>query len=379
MTRTSDIDAVELVNLIQELGFARTVGSCYLKLLKNGALTVDQIESELDVSRDEVRSCIQTLLRLRLIGRGRRRDRTLYYAVDPALAWLSIVADLIWSRKVDIGPMRSLAATADLRVERVRVICTRAAELAEVFYEPQTEVAQHKEHDAQSSNELAQLICECIYQAQNTILAVSKTPRQPQLSSYWAVLTDRLSHGVIYHRIVDLGEVVDHGLKIVTRDMEIHGIDIRVLEQTRIQNKFYLIDNKYLGVYDSEPLAVGHKAGRVTTQPQIIARYKQRFWKYHAEAIPGSFVVDVLRKAGGELLQRAKEASLRAVQVGWLEDLIDYGKFSRFYVQEAWSSEQIADLERVAIGARLVLRNSDGLLVPQYAVDASSLRSIYSV
>lgn len=60
-------------------------------------------------------------------------------------------------------------------------------------------------------------------------MAVSKSPRLPQVASFWATLSDRLAGGVTYRRVVDLDEIIDHGLTLVQRDIEDQGIDLRVL------------------------------------------------------------------------------------------------------------------------------------------------------
>ena len=111
----------------------------------------------------------------------------------------------------------------------------------------------------------AQLICEAMGQARQTIVAVSKSPRLPQVASFWATLTDRLGAGVTYRRVVDLDEVIAHGLKIVRRDIEEHGIDVMVLERDRIHQKFYVVDGSFLAVFHSQEQVMeggqGHRGG----------------------------------------------------------------------------------------------------------------------
>ena len=65
---------------------------------------------------------------------------------------------------------------------------------------------------------------------------MSTSPRLPQVASFWATLTDRIGAGVSYRRIVDLDEVIDHGVQLVRRDIEEYGIDVKLLERDRIRH-----------------------------------------------------------------------------------------------------------------------------------------------
>lgn len=372
-------DIPELLSHMWELGLSQEVGLVYAYLLINGPLSVEKIREQVSISPEKSHDVIEELVGLRLLGSSRRNNKYLYYATDPGIAWLAIVADLVWSNKVDIGSIRNLSKTSDLNVERSRQICGKIINFAQNLYNPHLAVSQHREHDTENSNELAQMICECIYQAQQKILAVSKTPRQPQVSSFWAVLTDRLSNGVGYHRVVDLDEIIDHGLSVVERDIGVYQIDIRVLERVTILHKFYLVDNKYLGIFhESSPNSSSSMQGigRITTQKQIIERYRERFWNYHKKAIPAQFVLTHMRAASEQLMDCARDILL-PIELKWLEDRINYGKFSRFHVQESWSPDKLLKLEQKAILAKLATRNFDGDIVPIYPMNTTKLRQIF--
>jgi hypothetical protein len=238
----------------------------------------------------------------------------------------------------------------------------------------------HKERDAEGPEAFAQLIWEILSQARKHIVVVSRSPRLPQVSSFWAVLTQRLEQGVRYDRVVDLEEIIDHGLTIVSRDMEGYGIDLRVLAQARIRQKFYLVDQRFLAVFHQpeDPVgAVRRGVGRVTTQPQIVARYRKRFRQYREIAMPGRFVLARMRAAADTLLEQAR-ATLAPIEVAWLESLIEYGTFSRFHVEEGWSPARLRLAARRAMAAGLCRRNAEGHAVPRYPIDAAALEEAYT-
>ncbi len=95
-----------------------------------------------------------------------------------------LTADLVWETDTTLRPIRNLPETDNPGVEGLRLICTEISTLAEQLYKPHIAALQHRERDAQSIEELAQLTCEIIYQARKQVLAVSRSPRLPQVSSF---------------------------------------------------------------------------------------------------------------------------------------------------------------------------------------------------
>src|SRR4051812_48196896 len=174
----------DLPQLMQQLGVSRTTALIYTTLLVSGPLPMAALVRAVRQPLSEMRRATNQLLKLRLISSDRDRDRLLYYAANPSLAWLALVADLVWGRDVVLSPITALPATDSPRVENLRMLCTEISSAAQRLYKPHSAVLAHKVHDPTSPNEFAQLICEMIGQARHRILAVSKSPRLPQVSSF---------------------------------------------------------------------------------------------------------------------------------------------------------------------------------------------------
>lgn len=371
----------QIARLMLEFGFTRTTVVLYSSLLTDGPLAMDKLASLTNQGPKQIKESVGQLMRLRLIGRERQKNQLAYYAADPDIAWLALSADLVWSTDTTMGHIRNLPDTGNPNIEHLRMLCREISTLAQQLYRPQNGVRHHRERDAETPEELAQLTCEIISLANRQILAVSKSPRLPQVSSFWAVLTTRLQEGVKYHRIADIDEVIEHGLKIVSRDIEEYGVDLWIAEQRQITNTFYIVDNRFLSVSHQPKEASASSRiglGRITNQPQIIARYKKRFDHLSKAAIPGAVVVKHLRQGADMLLQRAV-AQITPEEVLWLESLIDFGKFSKFHIGHNWSENQFSRTIARAESAGLVRRNTGGFLVPAYPTDESSLNTILSL
>jgi hypothetical protein len=254
-------------------------------------------------------------------------------------------------------------------------ICDEIATVGSRLYRPYVAALAHQEWDAATLDEFARLICEAMGQARQTILAVSKSPRLPQVAPFWATLSDRLGAGVRYRRVVDLDEVIDHGLKIVRRDLEEHGIDMMILERDRIRHKFYVVDGSFVAVFHSQGGAETG-VGRITTRGTILRRYARRFRQYASAAIPGRFALRRMEMAAEQLLRSARER-LEAEETAWVESLVDYGKFSRFPVTRGWSEVKKVRAEDRAIESGVVRRHLDGDVVPAYPLTESDIRKGY--
>lgn len=369
-----------LIKLMQQFNFSQISALAYSLLLVDGPLSVKQLRDKVATSHKHIEHTLEQLMALHLISTDHQRDQSYYYATDPSLAWRALATELVWEIEDTLVSHTELPETDNQSVEELRTLCNDISSLTQSLYKPYVAVLQHKERDANSLEELAQLTCEAIQQAQKQVIAVDKSPKLPQVSSFWTVLTRRIEKGVRYCRIVDLDELIDHGLSIVARDMEIYNIDLRVLEQDQLTHRFYVIDKKLLAIFNTSSALSGHvdaTVGRITSQYQIIARYRKRFNQYYANSIPASFAVNYMRNLARKMLEDvAKKFS--PTELLWLESLIELGKFSRFHRKKKWSEKQISFIEQKAMAAGVVRRNAEGYIVPVYPINDAKLRAAYN-
>lgn len=374
-------DRARLFQLMTELGFDRTSTHVYGVVLTCGPVPKRAIVSVLSGVSTEVASALQQLQARGLVASVYRRlRRHQYYAIGPNLAWQSLSSELLWRTSDAVGAGDSASGTTGSPTHTRRRLCDEIIKVAGRLYRPYAAALAHHEWDAATADEFAQLICEAMGQARRTIVAVSTSPRLPQVASFWATLSDRLAIGVAYRRVVDLDEIIAHGLTIVARDIEEHGIDVMVLERDRIHQKFYVVDGSFLAVFHRQDQAMEGGAdtgvGRITTRGTILRRYARRFRQYANLAIPGRFVLRRLEMASEELLQRARER-LGSEEVAWVESLVQYGTFSRLPVTRGWSRDDTARAEQRAIDVGVVHRNLDGDPVPAYPVTEADIRDRY--
>jgi hypothetical protein len=359
MTRDRD-DAGLLLELMASLGFDRLTAQVYAVLLTHGPLPGPGLRAVFPGGEIDVTGSLSRLQEHRLTGVAYEHSRPRYYATEPSLAWASLGTELLWS------------GSSEAR----RKLCSDLAAVAGRLHRRHPAALTHREWDASTTEELAQLVCEIVSTARREILAVSKSPRLPNVAAFWTALTGRLALGVRYHRVADLDEIVAHGLRVVTRDIHEAHIDLRVLERERIRHKFYVVDDRYLAVFhgDGDPSRRG--VGRISRKHHTVWRYRQRFPGYERAAIPADFVVTRLREGAATILSRAGQ-HLSGAEVAWIESLVELGKFSRFPQEAGWPDTQLSEAEARADALGLVRRNMEGELVVAYPLREADLRAAY--
>ena len=369
-----------LIQLMEKLNFGRPVAIVYNNLLSSGPLSPADLARAARQHSKDLDQVVKLLLQFHLIGEDYYKGRKRYYARNPTIAWQALESDLVWSTHNTLEPVRLSPNTGDPEVEVFRSICVQIVDLAQPLYKPHVAAVMHRERDAETQDELARLTCEIIFEAQTTIQAVSKSPTLPQLSQFWTVLTERIKKGVFYHRIADLQEVIDHGLAVKARDMNDYQIDLRIMEGDHIKQTFYIVDGRYLSVAHQEGESDEEKRrgiGRITTQNQILRRYKKQFREYLEHSIPGSFVIDHMKAAASQLIQRAT-AVFSSEEIQWLVSLVDYGHFSKHPEEQNWPQTKTEQVQEKAANAGLITRNHYGRIVPAYPTNERELRRAHN-
>ena len=366
-----------LINLMQKLGFRNEVAQIYKFLLQNSPVDPRNLLVICNQDQQFLKDTLDFLLSIHLIGQHHVRGKVRYYARAPEITWAALESRLIWERDNSLKPVREVFSTGDQHDDRLRTICIDIVPFAQQIYKPYHGALTHREREANTPDELTRLTCELIYDAKSNIYAVSKSPRLPHVAEFWSVLLKRIKDaGVTYKRIVDLDEIVDHGLKVVTRDINEIGIDLRVIEKSKISSSYYIVDKRWLSVQYAVSKSNNY-IGKITSQTQKIGRYFKKFKKYYDGSIPGEFAVAHLRNASNELLSNLPQ-KFSSTEIQWLKSLIDMGKFSTFHKTNGWTQEEFYQVKEKAIVHQVVNLNHDGIPVLNYPTNENLLREAYT-
>lgn len=356
----------EIVRRLEAIGLSETAANTYLRILRAGRLH----ERDLD---DVPQKVIEDLILRRLIFFERRPSGRTYFALDPKTAFRTLWDKTLWEAAVTEEELMKLPRAEAVDLLDVRRQCRELSKMATSLYSYRRPLTAGQIRIAQDAEELALTLTETIARAQEEVAALSRSPRLPQVAPIWETLCDRMEDGVVYRRICDLDEIVDHGLHIKRRDMEETGVQLRVLEAEVISRKFYLIDDRYSVIYWPDEAGDGFTlVGQVVDNSWLARKYRREFEGAWDEAIAGELVVSILEEAASELVERAGQA-LGSQGEEWLQKIVDWGIFARF---PDMPEEERRHLEAEALAAGLVEQREEAgnALVPRYGLTMADIR-----
>lgn len=298
----------DILERMNEIGLCRDASLLYFYILQRGRVFKEEIPVVIRDSIENSKSKIEMLVARHLIV----EDFDSYHAIDPEKAFKAIINDFFWAETNEIRENLKLGGgEPENKTLRMQEICRELQEIASAYYtnKPLIEIGQIK--IANNPDQMASFLSESIDLAQEEICCVSTSPLLPQLSIIWESILRRINKKVRYIRITDIGEIFEHGLRIVQRDVEKLGIDLQIIEREKIDLKFYLIDKQYAVIFhrdlflsDSIQSYYTH-SGQVISSSFIINPYKENFESLFAQSIPAKFVIRLLLADRLRLLNEA--------------------------------------------------------------------------
>ena len=338
----------------------------YARLVTAGPIAMRELSRAGDPKTG--REGLRWLYVQRLIAFRRTSGKNIVYAVDPSLAITSLMTDLVWRHLTSLEDVDALPSTEDRHVEDLRAIASSILRDLSDVYEPTDAVRGSRVTVVSDSIALAVLSAEAVRLARREVRALSRQPRLPDVAFFWSAIYGAMRSGVVYRRITDLHELMEHGLAVVERDTQVTGVRLQVIEADRIRCGLYIVDERYMVVHDPAPDPRTPPAGgRMTSNGHEIQRRLREWDRLSSAAIPSDWALAELRRSARSLLLRARDED--AAVRSWLERLVEYGKFT--------DPPADPDVVRRAARRELVRPNYTGHPLPAYDLDEAGLRRTY--
>lgn len=368
---------------MKQAGFQELPALVYGRLLIEESEKLPVIRSTLNETETNILEAVRVLMHAKVVAVDVVKDSYVMYALNPEVVWEAYKTELIWSfacTPYDFS--RARCYSQDLpsqNTDALQYACEIIDQIrhaALLLYQSQPSVRKHRWREAFDGEHLAVLLAEAISEAKLSIRAVSKPPRSSQVALIWESIRSRMLEGVAYQRISNLDEVIEHGLHIVERDMYRHGVDLRVIDSSIVEHKFYTVDSKLVLVYHLTGDEGSELVGRVTTEKNIIKRYRKRFGHYYKESIPASVVVEFLRERAEVLSDNARALGFKEPEISWLECLVNWGTFCELRHP---GIEDQSNLERRAFESGLIIYGTTGRPIPDYRVTLDDIAANVSL
>src|SRR5262249_39374990 len=140
-----------IYDLFRQLKLPRPVASVYCALLCDGPMRFEEVAEAAGEEQKKIDHALILLRTMRLIG----EERGCFYAAEPGLAWLAIIADQVWGKQTTLAPVHDLPTLLDGEAERVRRVCEEIAIAAREMYKPYLAVSNHRERDVETWDQMA--------------------------------------------------------------------------------------------------------------------------------------------------------------------------------------------------------------------------------
>src|SRR2546425_12745976 len=146
--------------MMGEFGFDRLTPEIYEALLRCGPLPRRQLLAILSQSHTRLDSGLAVLRDHNLVSVDYERFQPRYYAINPAVAWQALRADILWKTLDTIPPCGSVPRVGHLGIETRGQTCADLVAVAGRLYRHHIAALEHRQWDADTPQQLAQLVCE---------------------------------------------------------------------------------------------------------------------------------------------------------------------------------------------------------------------------
>lgn len=303
----------------------------YLALLEFGPHTTQTLLQRRVVSVDDIDSALNTLRYVLLIGEQHYRDKLRYYATNPGISWRWQEFRLVWERVQELVPINEVPLLGNDRDQERLSLLQKLRDDAAALFEKRRHslVDSGRGRALTTEGEYAQACAEVISLAEREIIAVDRPPyTTATLPVFWAAITDRCAKGVRYQRYVPAEEMLQHGLKVVARDIEEVGVDLRIVDPESIRHRFYLIDSRFLltRVSQGDP---DNAVARLSYDKHKIERFRQLVNRTATTARPAREVLPEAQRWASAIASEAARRFGKEHERIVLE-IAQMGKFGEF-------------------------------------------------
>lgn len=380
MTESNLNDETRLAQVfrhLRALGLSPEAAQSYVAILRMGIADYDQLSAQLDLTKPQCIEAVKQLLISNLILQDvdESSGRPVFGVLDPSVAFQGFGLQASWRRPAHFSTPSEWFAPS-LSSEEIDRIRGEAEHIAKLIQSMQIQTEQPPPRNVQraiNEEQMAKLLAHALGKARKTVLALSAPPHLRQTALIVAGMQSGISEGVRYRRVCAMESIISFGLDISRDDIEKRKVDVRVVEDERIAQKFYVVDKSTIVSFNPEARGPYRFAlsGQVVRNTFMAKRFRNQFERLWKMAIPGMFAIDQLRSAANEILARAS-LYLDKTGVEWLEGVINRGEFFNPPLTEA----DLKPIVTVALDRRLVERNGQlfGNYVPKYSISIREIR-----
>lgn len=318
---------IDAKRLLLELGFPFHSADLYICVLDCGSIPLDSLYRKFSGINDFEMSLNWLLEYGYVYEEIDDRGVRYYKAIAPLILSKALLDNFLWLKlrfhimsdeDIDHMPLQDRKKFYDYK--------KRCDDLVEKLTSKSQRITEGLMY-IKSEKQLSSVLTECIMNASHDIFGVVVPKWAPNLPLIWESLKHKIKQGVRYRRMSDELTFAAFGYLINKRDTERIGVELKVLERTKIHEKFYIVDDRAAIIFwPSFPYHFEFEATFIDNR-SLVRKFLEKAEKMWASGISAKEVLNYLAKLRSEFLKRCED-DLVASKVA--EEVFDYGIFSNF-------------------------------------------------
>lgn len=350
----------EFKSTLQALEISEGAAEAYLDALRNGPL---QNPNQISISQSQELANNGLAV---VIGNDK------VYALEPGSAFEAVSNRLTWRQTRERDGVMDLPAAARTDLLTMLEACERAAAFAGQIYNGKAVADVSEVLLLESEAQFSAVLSDVIGRHAGKLRAVSKSPRLRHIASIWGAISRAIKSGrLTYERIVDLAEIVEHGLTIVERDISEYGIDLYVLPTDQILMKFYVLEPDSVLIFSPKIGAsnVFDLQGQLLRSPFVARHYQEEFIALKQKATPARVVLQNLRRSAVVICE---SLNLEGTTADVFRDIVEYGIFLNPCAHSPAALEELLELRAIVSAST---SSDDGPFYVNYGIsDLTEMR-----
>jgi hypothetical protein len=327
-------EELSLLTILRKLGFPDFAAKVYLYILEHGEVSLFEIVREFQ-SIDDVQNSLRWLEERRVILRRVDAAQNEHFIpIHPQIVARALYSRFLWEHV----PSEEWLSTVDQKslnslMEYRRLCDLFSKKFTPIYLKSTRFVKPTSGLEMIPGERLPNVLSFLLSEASEEILGITVFPWTPSIELIWETLKEKMRSGVRYRRIGDEITFIAFGYLINFRDVFEVGVNLRILLNKEISEKFYVVDNRKVFVFfPTTPPPNFALEGMVINGGPLIREYKETFEYLWQRAIPASKLMKYMEVLKKDFLKKiAKDfPTFTTEEKDFIEGLVDYGKFYRF-------------------------------------------------
>lgn len=215
--------------------------------------------------------------------------------VDPIIAFTAYFSRFLWNFVPDIKYAENLDSNIIIKISNFKKCCEYIAK------KTSSHLPSHGINNGllaiPDKNRLCNVLSNIILEARGKIRGITVQNWSPDIALVWESIKNRIERGVKYHRITDIGTLVSFGFRINKRDIDKIGINLKVVDVNKLDEKYFIIDEDKLLIFEpSYNLNKFELKGTLVQNVGIIKRYIHKFESLWHTGVNAPLILNFLEK-----------------------------------------------------------------------------------